>query len=57
MAIFAFSASVCAGVFWAAQQQWTRGFFRFVPPIVLIIYIPSVATALGVIPASSLAFD
>lgn len=57
MAIFAFCASVCAAVFWAAKQSWAQRFFSIIPSIVLIYYIPTFATTFGVLPSSSPVYD
>ncbi len=57
MTIFAFSATVCAAVFWTARQPWAQRFFSIIPSIVLIYYLPTFATTFGLIPASSPAYD
>jgi uncharacterized membrane protein len=57
MTIFAFNATVCAAVFWAAKQPWAQRFFSIIPSIVLIYYLPTFATTFGVIPSSSPVYD
>lgn len=57
MAIFAFCASICAGVFWASKQPWAQPFFKIIPYIVLIYYLPTFATTFGVIPSISPVYD
>ncbi|MEE8348127.1 MAG: DUF819 family protein [Acidobacteriota bacterium] len=57
MAVFTFCAATCGAVFWISSQGWARGFFRIVPSVALIYYIPTFASALGFIPSDSAAYD
>lgn len=57
MAVFAFSAAVCAFVFWTARQSWAQKFYRIIPSIVLVYYIPTFASNLNIIPTSSPVYD
>ncbi len=57
MAVFAFCAAVCAGVFWSTETAWGKRIYRVIPSIVLIYYLPTLASNLGVIPTSSPAYD
>ncbi len=53
MAIFAVCAGICALVFWSTEQSWTKKFYRIIPSIALIYYIPTFATTFGILPSSS----
>ena len=53
MAVFAVCASLCALVFWSTTQSWTQRFYRIVPSIALVYYLPTFATTFGLIPADS----
>jgi uncharacterized membrane protein len=57
MAVFAFCSGVCALVFWTAGQTWARPFFRVVPSIALVYFLPTLASTFGVIPSISPAYD
>jgi uncharacterized membrane protein len=56
MAVFAFCAAICAGIYWSTRQSWMEKFYSVVPAILLVCYIPAVCTNLGVIPAQSPAY-
>ncbi|RMF69617.1 MAG: DUF819 family protein, partial [Calditrichaeota bacterium] len=56
MAILAFCTGVCALVFWSATRPWGARFFRVIPSIIFIYYIPTFATTFGVIPSASAAY-
>ena len=57
MAVFAFCAGVCAFVFWSTSQSWMTRFYRIVPSVVLIYYIPTFASTFGILPTSSPLYD
>ena len=57
MAVFAFCAAVCAFVFWSTETPWGKRIYRIIPSIILIYYLPTLASNLGVIPTSSPAYD
>ncbi|MCH9007763.1 DUF819 family protein, partial [candidate division KSB1 bacterium] len=57
MAVFAFCAGVCAFVFWSTSQSWMTKFYRIVPSVVLIYYIPTFASTFGILPTSSPLYD
>lgn len=57
MAVFAFCAGVCAFVFWSTSQSWATKFYRIVPSVVLIYYIPTFASTFGILPTSSPLYD
>lgn len=57
MAIVAFCTGVCAFVFWSTTQSWAKKFYRTIPSIVLIYYLPTFATTFGILPAASPAYD
>ncbi|MFQ5769375.1 MAG: DUF819 domain-containing protein [bacterium] len=53
MSIFTFYAGVCAAVFWSTRQPWSKKFYRIIPSIILIYYLPTFATTFGIIPSES----
>jgi uncharacterized membrane protein len=57
MAVFAFCAAVCALVFWSTEQAWAKRFYGVVPAVVLVYYLPALASTLGILPTSSPAYD
>ena len=57
MSIFAYCAVICAAVFWVKDQPWAGRFFRIVPYIVLIYYLPTFSSTLGVLPTQSAVYD
>ncbi|UCF37292.1 MAG: DUF819 family protein [Acidobacteriota bacterium] len=57
MAVFAVCALLCALVFWSAQQDWAKAFYRVVPSVVLVYYLPTLSTTFGIIPTSSPVYD
>ena len=57
MAVFAFCALTCALVFWVSSQGWAKRFFRIIPSIVLVYFLPTIASALGLIPTDSPTYD
>jgi uncharacterized membrane protein len=57
MAVFAFCAATCGAIFWISSQGWARGFFRIVPSIALVYYLPTFASTVGFIPSDSAAYD
>lgn len=50
-------AAVSAGVLWAARQPWGRGFFRIVPAVLLVYYVPALLAAAGLLPRESAGHD
>jgi len=57
MVIFTFCACVCALVFWTAETDKGKKIFSVIPSVLFIYYIPTVATSIGFLPSSSLAYD
>ena len=57
MSVFTFLTGICAGIYWSTQQSWARKFYRIVPPILLVCYIPAICTNLGIIPSQSAAYE
>ncbi|MDA2935068.1 DUF819 family protein, partial [Acidobacteria bacterium AH-259-D05] len=57
MAVFAFCAVTCGVVFWISSQSWAQGFFKIIPSVVLIYYVPTLASTFGFIPSNSAAYD
>ncbi|GAB4233422.1 MAG: DUF819 family protein [Acidobacteriota bacterium] len=46
-------AAVSAGVLWTARQTWAQRFFRIVPAVLLVYYVPAVLAAVGLLPRES----
>lgn len=57
MSVFTFLALICAGIYWSTQQPWAKKFYRVVPPILLVCYIPALTTNFGITPSSSAAYE
>jgi uncharacterized membrane protein len=57
MAVFSFCALICAVIFWSTGLKSAKGFYRIVPSVVLVYYLPTIASTLGIIPSSSAAYD
>ncbi|MGH9339433.1 MAG: DUF819 domain-containing protein [Acidobacteriota bacterium] len=57
MAVFAFSAATCAVVFWSSSRSWARPFYKIIPSIILIYYLPTLASTFGLIPAASPTYE
>ncbi len=57
MAVFTFCAATCGAIFWISGQSWAKGFFRIVPSIALVYYLPTFASTVGFIPSDSAAYD
>jgi uncharacterized membrane protein len=57
MAVFAFCAATCGAIFWISSQSWAKGFFKIVPSIALVYYLPTLASTVGFIPSDSTAYD
>jgi uncharacterized membrane protein len=53
----AFLAGVIAVVFLLAELDPLRPLFRYLPPVIWAYFVPMIATTLGVLPASSPAYD
>ncbi len=57
MTVFTTCALICALVFWSTRQKWAKGFYSVIPYIVLIYYLPTLATTFGLLPQQSPAYD
>ena len=57
MAVFTFCAATCGAVFWISGQTWAKGFFRIVPSVALVYFLPTLASTVGFIPSDSAAYD
>ena len=57
MAVFTFCAATCGAVFWISGQSWAKGFFRIVPSVALVYFLPTLASTVGFIPSDSAAYD
>ena len=57
MAVFAFCAFTCALVFWVSSQSWAERFFKIFPSIILVYFLPTLASTWGLIPSDSPTYD
>ncbi len=51
--VFIALAAICAFIYWLAAQQRLARIFHFVPPILLIVFLPATGSQLGIIPRQS----
>jgi len=56
ISVFTACAVICAVVFWSTRQPWAAGFYRVIPAIVLIYYLPTLAATAGMLPTQSAAY-
>ena len=56
-AVFTFCVITCSFIYWSDKQTWASSFYKVIPPIVLVCYIPAFASAFGFIPYQSVAYD
>ena len=57
MAVFAFLAAVVALVFWLSGLPRLRGFFKVVPPVIFVYFVPMLTTTAGITPGDSALYD
>jgi uncharacterized membrane protein len=57
MEVLAACVLICALVMWTTRQPWAQKFYSVVPYIVLIYYIPTLASTMGILPSQSPAYD
>jgi uncharacterized membrane protein len=57
MSVFAFLASLVAGIFWISGVKKFEKFFEYVPPVIFVYFIPMFATTFGLTPPSSPAYE
>ncbi len=57
MAEITICAAICALVFWSTSLGWAEKFYKVVPSIILIYYLPTLASTFGLIPSQSPAYD
>jgi uncharacterized membrane protein len=55
-AVFTLCVITCAFIYWSGKQPWASGFYKAIPPIVLVCYIPATAATLDIIPSQSPAY-
>ena len=48
---------ICALVFWSTNQGWAEKFYKVVPSVVLIYYLPTLASTAVLLPSQSPAYD
>ena len=51
--LFALLAATVGGIFWLAEQDFTQTFFKYVPPIIWVYYVPMLYTTFGLTPDAS----
>jgi uncharacterized membrane protein len=57
MTVFAFLATLVAGIFWLSGVKRLEKFFEYLPPVIFCYFVPMFATTLGLTPPSSPAYD
>lgn len=57
MAEITIIAVICALVFWSTNQSWTEKLYKVLPSVVLIYYLPTLASTFGVLPVQSPVYD
>jgi uncharacterized membrane protein len=57
MTVFAFLATLVAGIFWLSGVKRFEKFFEYLPPVIFCYFVPMFATTLGLTPPSSPAYD
>ena len=57
MAVFAYCTAICALVMWTTRLPGFKSFYKVIPYVVLIYYLPTFSTALGILPLQSAAYD
>lgn len=57
MTVFAFLATLVAGIFWLSGVKKFEKFFEYLPPVIFCYFVPMFATTLGLTPPSSPAYD
>ncbi len=56
MSVFAFLATLVAGIFWLSGVKKFEKFFEYVPPVIFVYFLPMFATTFGLTPPSSPAY-
>lgn len=51
--LFAFLVAIIAFVFWLSRTEFCAPFFKYLPPILWIYYLPMISTTLGITPSAS----
>ncbi len=57
MTVFAFLATLVAGIFWISGVKKFEKFFEYVPPVIFVYFVPMLATTFGLTPPASTAYD
>lgn len=57
MAVFVTIAAVCGFIYWVAERKLLSGVFRYVPPILLVVFVPAACSQFGILPRSSVTYD
>lgn len=57
MVEFTICAVICALVFWSTSFKWMARIYKVVPSVILIYYIPTLASGIGLLPSQSPAYD
>ncbi|MDX1394078.1 MAG: DUF819 family protein [Gemmatimonadota bacterium] len=56
-AIFGYLAGVLGVIFWLSERPELERVFRITPPVIYAYFVPTISTTIGIIPASSPAYD
>lgn len=57
MSILALLVATVALIFWVSELPRFKGFFRYLPPVIFVYFVPMLMTTVGIIPASSPVYD
>lgn len=57
MAVFGYLAGLMAFLFWLSGLAPLQKFFNIIPPILLVYFLPTLSTAVGITPAASPAYQ
>lgn len=57
MAEITIIAVICALVSWSTNQGWAKRVYKIVPSVILIYYLPTLASTFGLLPTESPAYD
>lgn len=57
MSVLAFLSFLVATIFWLSGREALKPFFRFVPPVIFVYFLPMLATTAGLTPPTSPVYD
>lgn len=57
MSVLALLVGTVAFIFWLSELPPLKGFFRYLPPVIFVYFVPMLMTTVGITPASSPVYD